>query len=117
MTQAEYLEKLRSGANMDFADLITLIDEHYTFSPVAFSNGDLHNAQGENSASAKVFCFSAIHQLTPLETLHCFGEHYQTVLNNPQGDSHQNIRNFMVYGWTGLKFNSPVLSPKKRVAK
>jgi hypothetical protein len=58
----------------------------------------------ENQGSAKLFCFGAIHQLTQLEALHCFGEHYQGVLNDPKGDAHQNIRNFIIYGWEGLKF-------------
>ncbi|HBA98394.1 MAG TPA: type III effector, partial [Gammaproteobacteria bacterium] len=40
---------------------------------------------------------------------HCFGQYYQDVLNTPESDSHGNIRNFMTYGWEGLKFESPVL--------
>ena len=112
MTQEAYLEELRSGAQMDFADLMVLIDENFVHNPAAFTNGDLHNAADENQGSAKLFCFSAIHQLTPLETLHCFGQYYQEVLNDPKGTSHQNIRNFITYGWEGLKFNSPVLVKK-----
>ncbi|SMG64984.1 HopJ type III effector protein [methanotrophic bacterial endosymbiont of Bathymodiolus sp.] len=50
--------------------------------------------------------------MTQLEVLHCFGEHYQGVLNDPKGDAHQNIRNFIIYGWEGLKFDSPVLVEK-----
>ena len=30
-----------------------------------------------------------------------FGEHYRSVKENPEGDDHQNIRNFMKYGWEG----------------
>ena len=37
---------------------------------------------------------------------------YQEVLNDPEGDSHANIRNFITYGWEGLKFESPVLNKK-----
>ena len=109
MTQEEYLEALRSGAKMNFNDLIKLINENYNYTPASFINGDLQNTATENQGSAKLFCFGVIHQLTKLEVLHCFGEHYQGVLNDPQGDSHQNIRNFIIYGWEGLKFDSPVL--------
>ncbi len=112
MTQEEYLEALRSGAKMQFEDLITLIGRDYDYTPASFTNGDLENSSDENQDSAKIFCFAAIHQLTQLETLHCFGQHYQTVLNTPNDNNHQNIRNFIIYGWTGLKFNSPVLKPK-----
>jgi hypothetical protein len=31
---------------------------------------------------------------------------------DPKGDAHQNIRNFIIYGWEGLKFDSPVLVEK-----
>ncbi|EEZ79607.1 MAG: HopJ type III effector protein [Candidatus Thioglobus sp.] len=112
MTQEEYLEELRSGARMKFEDLIALIDDDYDYTPAAFSNGEVSNTEDENQGSAKLFCFAAIHQLTQLETLHCFGQYYQDVLNTPESDSHANIRNFITYGWDGLKFDSPVLSRK-----
>ena len=112
MTQEAYLEELRSGAIMDFDDLMALIDDNFNYTPASFTNGDLQNASDENQGSAKLFCFGAVHQLTQLEVLHCFGQHYQTVLNNPEDDSHANIRNFISYGWEGLKFDSPVLVKK-----
>lgn len=112
MTQEEYLEQLKSGASVDFEELMTLIDDNYQHTPAAFTNGDLQNSIDENQGSAKLFCFAAMHQLSALETLHCFGQHYQAVLGDPTGDSHPNIRNFITYGWDGLKFASPVLSLK-----
>ncbi|VVM23001.1 hypothetical protein BSPWISOXPB_10998 [uncultured Gammaproteobacteria bacterium] len=84
MTQEEYLEALRSGAKMNFNDLIKLINENYNYTPASFINGDLQNTATENQGSAKLFCFGVIHQLTKLEVLHCFGEHYQGVLNDPK---------------------------------
>jgi hypothetical protein len=33
MTQEGYLEALRSGAQMNFADLIELIDKNYNYTP------------------------------------------------------------------------------------
>ena len=100
VTQEEYLEELRSGARMKFEDLIALIDDDYDYTPASFTNGEANNAADENQGSAKLFCFAAIHQ------------YYQDVLNTPESDSHANIRNFMTYGWEGLKFDSPVLSRK-----
>jgi HopJ type III effector protein. len=107
MTQEEYLETLRSGARMKFEDLIALIDDDYSYTPAGFTNGEVENTADENQGSAKLFCFAAIHQLSQLETLHCFGQYYQDVLNTPESDSHGNIRNFMTYGWGGLKFEYP----------
>jgi len=112
MTQESYLEGLRSGKQMDFDDLMTLIDEHFDYTPASFTNGDLQNADNENQGSAKLFRFAAIHQLTQLEVLHCFGQYYQEVLADPEGGAHQNIRNFITYGWEGLEFDSPILVRK-----
>ncbi|NYT26728.1 HopJ type III effector protein [Candidatus Thiodubiliella endoseptemdiera] len=112
MTQEAYLEALRSGAQMDFNDLMTLIDDNFNYTSASFTNGDLQNAADENQGSAKLFCFGAINQLTQLETLHCFGQYYQEVLADSNGTAHQNIRNFIIYGWEGLKFDSPVLTKK-----
>lgn len=98
---------------MKFEDLMTLINDHYDYTPTAFTNGELENTIDENQGSAKLFCFAAIHQLTPLETLHCFGQHYQEVLSTPNGHLHSNIRNFITYGWNiRLTFDSPVLNRK-----
>ena len=112
MTQDEYIEILKSGAKMKFEDLMSIIDQDYEYTPAAFSNGEVENSVDENQGSAKLFCFAAVNQLSALETLHCFGQHYQEVLNDPKGDSHANIRNFITYGWEGLKFESPVLNKK-----
>ena len=112
MTQDEYIETLKSGEKMQFEDLMSIIDQDYNYTPAAFSNGEVENSINENQGSAKLFCFAAVNQLSPLETLHCFGQYYQEVLNDPEGDSHANIRNFIIYGWEGLKFDSPVLDRK-----
>lgn len=112
MTQDEYIEALKSGEKMQFEDLMSIIDQDYNYTPAAFSNGEVENSINENQGSAKLFCFAAVNQLSPLETLHCFGQYYQEVLNDPEGDSHANIRNFIIYGWEGLKFDSPVLERK-----
>ena len=42
--------------------------------------------------------------LSAEETLRLFGGYYQAVLNDPDGTSHTNIRQFMKTGWDGLKF-------------
>ncbi|SHE21057.1 Type III effector HopPmaJ [Bathymodiolus brooksi thiotrophic gill symbiont] len=112
MTQEAYLKELRTGAAMKFADLMELIEDNFDHTPAPFINGTLENSENENQGSAKLFGFAIIHQLTPLETLHCFGEHYQAVLNDPQGTAHQNIRNFITYGWEGLQFKSSALVKK-----
>ncbi len=113
MTQEAYLEALRTGAILKFEDLMTLIEEKYDYTPAGFTNGEVVNSVDDNQASAKLFCFAALHQLSQLETLHCFGQHYQQVLNTPKDNSHANIRNFITYGWAGLTFDSPVLSQKQ----
>jgi hypothetical protein len=34
------------------------------------------------------------------------------VLENLEGDDHQNIRNFMKYGWEGIQFKNEALQEK-----
>ena len=112
MNTSEYLEQLRSGVKMDFSDFTNLIDQEYEFLNVAFTNSGLVNSKEENQGTAKVFCFGLIHSLSESDTLRCFGEHYQSVIEDSNGTSHQNIRNFMKTGFDGLAFESEVLSSK-----
>ena len=113
MNTEQYLEKLRSGLPMKFSDFIELIDSEYHFSNIAFENGEIINSKFENQGSAKVFCFGHMHSLSQMEVLHCFAEHYQSVLNNPEDDSsHLNIRSFIKHGWKGLLIDFDALKIK-----
>lgn len=97
---------------LNFADIIVFIDSHYTYTPVEFQNGEIANAAGTNEGSAKVFSFAKLHGLNQLDTLKLFAEHYQSVLNNPDGTDHANIRNFIHYGWQGFGLPKNALTPK-----
>jgi len=114
MNVDDFLKKLESTPDkMDFNELITLVDSHYTFSETAFDNGDLHNSAGENSGSCKLFSFAKLNNLDKDQTLACFGEYYRNdVLQHPDADNHQNIRNFMKTGWKGISFDKEALLPK-----
>lgn len=97
-----------------FADVIAFIDAHYLFTPTAFTNGQLHNKAGENNGSCKIFQFALLNKLTPEETLHCFGHFYREhVLLHPDGTDHQNIRNFITFGFEGLKMEGLALVEKE----
>ncbi len=103
MHTKQYLDKLKSGEKLKFSDFIELIDREYSFSNIAFENGEIINSKNENQGSAKVFCFGHMHSLTESEVLNCFAEHYQSVMESPEDeDLHLNIRNFMLHGWKGL---------------
>lgn len=89
-----------------------VIEDNYNYTPTAFTNGEVKNKVGENSGSCKLFAFAIHQQFTKEETLSCFGEHYQSVLNDISGTSHQNIRNFMKTGFETLSFKSDALALK-----
>jgi hypothetical protein len=113
MNTEQYLKKLKSGAKIKFSDFIELIDSEYHFSNIAFENGEIINSKFENQGSAKVFCFGHMHSLSDLEVLHCFAEHYESVLQTPENNSsHLNIRSFMVHGWKGLLIDFDALKIK-----
>lgn len=100
-----------------FDAVIDTINRHYRYTPTAFTNGlgneTLANTAGSNEGSCRIFAFAQLHQLSEAETLACFGRFYrEEVLQNPDGDDHKNIRNFMKYGWQGIQFTGKVLSEK-----
>ena len=95
-----------------FAETMQIIEDHYSFTPTTFSNGNLKNKVDENLGSCKLFAFSIIQKLTKSATLACFGEHYKSVLEDINGTSHQNIRNFMKTGFKGLSFENEALTLK-----
>jgi len=98
---------------IEFSAVINHIDTHYLFTPTAFQNGDYHNAANQNNGSCKIFSFAQLHQLSKEQTLSLFGEYYRKdVLQNPDASDHQNIRNFMKYGWDGIKFDDVALNEK-----
>jgi hypothetical protein len=70
------------------------------------------NEAGENQGSAKVFAFAIINNLSKEDTLLLFAEHYQSVLETPEGIDHQNIRQFMTQGWAGIQFEGVALTAK-----
>lgn len=114
MTIETLLNQLENNPkNISFQDVIAVIDSNYQFTPTDFSNGNQINKAGENNGSCKIFAFAKLHQLNELQTLACFGSYYfEDVLQNPHGTDHQNIRNFMEFGWEGIHFNGAALEFK-----
>lgn len=102
-----------SPESIDFKEIIAFIDEHYNFTPTKFTNGNTVNEANQNNGSCKVFSFAKMNQLSEEETLALFGDFYRKdVLLNPEGDDHQNIRNFMESGWEGISFEGEALNKK-----
>jgi hypothetical protein len=113
MTIQQFKTKLKaSPTTIAFAETMQIIEGNYNFTPTAFTNGELRNSVGENTGSSKIFAFAKHQKLTKQATLFCFGAHYQTVLEDDNGSSHQNIRNFMKTGFEGLSFESEAISLK-----
>lgn len=104
---------VKSKANqLQFQNVLDHIAANYTYSPAAFQNGNVKNAVTENQGSAKVLYFANLHNLSHADTLLLFAEHYQNVLDDPAGEGHQNIRQFMANGWNGVFFDAVVLTGK-----
>jgi len=92
--------------SIEFPDVIALINRLYTYIPTGFRNHELYNEAGQNSGSCKVFAFARLHELDVEQTLALFGAFYRSdVLRTPDGDSHPNIRQFMITGWDGIEFD------------
>lgn len=114
MTLNTFLAALNTEPNtIQFNDTIAVIEAYYEFTPTAFQNGSIKNEAGQNSGSCKLFSFAKLHELTEQQTLACFGDYYRIdVLQHPDAQDHQNIRNFMQYGWNGIQFDAQALRAK-----
>jgi hypothetical protein len=115
MSLVSFLEKIHNNNPVSFDETIAVITENYHYQATEFSNGlnedTLVNKAGTNEGSCKIFAFAKIHQLDQQQTLSLFGDYYrQDVLNDPEGTGHQNIRNFMKYGWAGICFKGEALT-------
>ena len=97
---------------LPFKEVIAFIETYYQHQPTAFRNGELYNEATQNQGSAKVFTFAQLNGLDKEDTLYLFAEHYQSVLNSPDGADHQNIRQFMIHGWPGIVFEGQALLAK-----
>ncbi len=118
MTLEQFLTHIKQNKTVQFDETMAVIAENYDYQPADFTNGigekQLHNEAGTNEGSCKIFAFGLLNQLTVDQTLHLFGDYYRKdVLQDPEGTGHQNIRNFMKFGWDGISFSKPVLTPKK----
>ncbi len=100
------------ASSVNFNDVITLIDSLYNFTETAFTNGSQKNNAGENNGSCKIFAFAKLQSFNKEETLACFGQYYQDVLNTPEKSDHQNIRQFIQNGWDGIVFSGEALTVK-----
>jgi hypothetical protein len=98
---------------LDFEDTQAFIAANYDYQPVAFQNGNQHNAAGSNEGSCRIFAFGLLNQLSAEDILLCFGRFYRDVLATPEGTDHNNIRQFMLCGIVGLAFEKPALVAKK----
>lgn len=117
MSLTEFIQMIKSSGKVSFDETMAVINEYYQYQPTEFKNGlqddVLTNAAGTNEGSCKIFAFARLNQLDEDQTLSLFGDYYRKdVLTNPNGTGHQNIRNFLKYGWDGISFSSDPLSEK-----
>jgi hypothetical protein len=113
-TLAEFITKIQHhSSSITFEEVMNAIKEYYDYTPADFNNGELTNEAGTNEGSCKIFYFAQLNSLSVEQTLACFGRFYfEDVLQNPEGNDHGNIRNFIVHGWQGIKFKTTALVAK-----
>lgn len=87
-----------------FATTLAFINQNYSFQPTAFNNGEVENEEGQNEGSCKVLAFAILEGLSDQEALLAFAEHYRSVLMNPMGTDHQNIRSLQKNGLSMVSF-------------
>ena len=114
MLFSDFIQQLKQAPEqINFHEVIQLIERHYHYSPTTFQNGEITNEAGSNEGSCKIFAFARLNNLSEQETLACFGDFYrEDVLKNPEGKDHGNIRHFIKTGWGGIEFSQPALREK-----
>ncbi|GAB1256624.1 HopJ type III effector protein [Aurantivibrio plasticivorans] len=114
MTIDDLLNTVRSKPeSVEFTQVMDVIENNYSYTPTSFHNGELRNDAGTNEGSCKIFYFAQLNNLSEMETLALFGHYYRDdVMGNPGGDDHGNIRNFILDGWLGIRFEGEALTPK-----
>jgi hypothetical protein len=119
MTVNELIEKINTEPDsIDFTEVMNTIEEAYNYTPTRFHNGTgskaTTNEAGTNEGSCKIFAFARLNHLNEQQTLACFGKYYrEDVLGHPGNDDHANIRNFMLSGREGVRFEGEALHPKR----
>jgi hypothetical protein len=63
----EFAEKIKSGKEVSFKETMALIDEHYVYFEVPFTNGDLLNKANENTGNIICNIFTDIFKDTNYE--------------------------------------------------
>ncbi len=111
MTLEEFFTQLKTRPeSIEFQQTMQVIEDNYRYTPTDFINGDTVNESGANEGSCKIFAFGKLNDLTEQETLACFGVYYrEDVLQHPDATDHANIRNFILHGLSGVKFDTPAL--------
>jgi len=99
--------------SLKFEEVMELIDTHFESGLIEFKNGNIVNKPGENEGSAKLLSYAALSEFDKDNTLKLWGQYYREVLADPDGDSHQNIRNFMKSGWDGVPFENGIALTRK----
>ncbi len=113
-SEKKLLELLNTAPeSIEFADVMSTIDEFYSYTPTGFSCGNAVSEAGSNEGSCKILAFGKLNGLSAEQTLALFGRFYrEDVLQHPEGDDHGNIRNFMQVGWNGVSFDNEPLVVK-----
>ncbi|MEK1906509.1 MAG: HopJ type III effector protein [Pseudomonas sp.] len=109
------LQDFRARLHSDsflFAETLAFVAAHYDYQPSAFSNGNVENASGQNEGSCKTLGLALLEGFSLEEALRAFGEHYRSVLADPDGSDHGNIRALQDTGLTGVRFAQPSLARK-----
>lgn len=109
MNSQHFIDSLGT-ADHRFADTLSFIDAHYLYQPSGFENGPVRNSAGENQGSCKVLAMALDLNLDDSQALQCFAEHYQAVLENPEGSDHANIRALREHGLAAVRFDAPPLT-------
>lgn len=109
MTVDDFKARLGHPAHR-FADTLSFIGQFYDYQPSGFHVGPLYNSAEQNQGSCRILAMALDLGLSDEQTLACFAEHYASVLAEPDGSGHANIRALMQHGLAAVRFDQPPLT-------
>ena len=112
MTPEQFIARLGTPEHQ-LAETLAFIDAHYEHQPTAFDNGPVHNSAEQNQGSCKVLAMALDRGLSDEQALHCFAEHYRSVLQTPDGSDHANIRALQRGGLAAVRFDGTPLTRRQ----
>ncbi len=104
------IQSLESAS--DFAEVISILNKRFKFSSTGFTNNGHKNDEGDSKSKGSLKLLAVLKFINYSDKdnpAQFFKEHYESVVADPDGDSHPNIRHLMKGSLKDVHFYTSVI--------